>query len=99
MCQVSCAVFYSETRVPGPVFFWTQKAYNVLIFLSVTKVLFACKFNSYFLSPIGAEIQLCVRHPARCFILTQGYLARCFVLTKKSYKESIFLSVTKVLFA
>ena len=73
MCQASCAVFYSDTRVHGAVFCSDTK---VLKYIDIS-VSFKCpicmKIQFIFSLPlVVAEIELCLRHPARYFIHTQN---------------------------
>ena len=97
-CRASCAVFYSDTRVPGAVFHSDTK-FRQYIDISFPLTIHICiKSYSYFLPPIGAVTQLGVGHPARCFILTQGHLARCSILTQISDNILIFLTLLQFIF-
>ena len=65
------------------VLFWHKSNIIYLNFYQFKSNIF-CKSYLYFFSPIGAEIQECVRHFARCFILLLRRVAQCFILTQKS---------------
>ena len=80
--QAFCAVFYSDARARGAVFYSDTQVWQWIAISIIFKNHICIELILYFLSPIGAETQECLRHPARCLLLTLGHLARCFIWHK-----------------